>query len=133
MSIYLHKVDKMRTKKDDLYGEDDLIFLNPIEILAIININPTENKSYLDNATIRYEQHGNIEVKVFQPYLYSRKIEIEYGDYFEYKMSHTSSAYYQVVDSNTKNYTSNFTILGKDRLWRIIKAAPADKNERFFT
>ena len=70
-TLVLYRVDRMKTKTDDVYGEtveDGIKFLPPVEFKGYVQILAPENKN-LGNSKINQFEPGNLKVSVYQKHL----------------------------------------------------------------
>ena len=75
----LYKVDKLKTKTDDVYGEtvsDGVKFLPPIEFNAFVQIAAPENKNVGSTKNTQLEP-GNITISVYLKTLEELDIDID--------------------------------------------------------
>ena len=67
-TLVLYRVDKIKTKTDDVYGEtvtDGIKFLPPVEFKGYVQVMGPENK-FLGNSKINQVEPGNLKVSVYQ-------------------------------------------------------------------
>lgn len=130
-SLILYRVDKQKTKTDDVYGEalkDGIKFLPPVEFKGYVQIMAPENKM-LGNSKLDQMEPGNLKVSVFQKHLDELEIDIEYGDYIGYQETENRIRYYvvnndgRVVSDNKHNYA------GTKPYYRTIMASAVVNNE----
>lgn len=130
-SLILYRVDKQKTKTDDVYGEalkDGIKFLPPVEFKGYVQIMAPENKM-LGNSKLDQMEPGNLKVSVFQKHLDELEINIEYGDYIGYQETENRIRYYvvnndgRVVSDNKHNYA------GTKPYYRTIMASAVVNNE----
>lgn len=130
-SLILYRVDKQKTKTDDVYGEalkDGIKFLPPVEFKGYVQIMAPENKM-LGNSKLDQMEPGNLKVSVFQKHLDELEIDIEYGDYIGYQETENRIRYYvvnndgRVVSDNKHNYA------GTRPYYRTIMASAVVNNE----
>ena len=127
----LYKVDRLKTKTDDVYGEtvsDGIKFLPPIEFNAYIQVLAPENKTVGTTKNAQLEP-GNITISVYLKTLEDLGIDINLGDYIGYYDSENFVRYYTVV--NDGRVTSDFkhTYRGIRPFYKSITAAPVGPNE----
>ena len=85
-TLVLYKVDRQKTKTDDVYGEtvsDGIKFLPPVEFKGYVQVLAPENKM-LGNSKIEQFEPGNIKIGVYQDTLDELGVDIDYGDYIGY-------------------------------------------------
>ena len=62
-TVVLFRIDRNHSNIDDIYGESDtrdIRFLAPVELRVILKLEDAENKTYGDNGSLRYQEHGNL-------------------------------------------------------------------------
>ena len=96
----LYRVDKNKTKVDDVYGEaleNGIKFLPPVEFNAYITIaQPVSAK--IGSSKIQQSEPGNISIYVYIKTLEDLGIDVNLGDYIGYYDSENFVRYYTVVD-----------------------------------
>ena len=130
-TIVLYRVDRYKTKTDDVYGEtvsDGIKFLPPVEFKAFVQIVAPENK-WLGNSKIEQIEPGNIRVSVYQAMLEELDIDISYGDYFAYYETETRVRYYVVSNDGRVVSDNKHTYAGYKPFYRTILASPVSNNE----
>jgi len=129
--IILHKVDKQKTKVDDLYGEteeDGIVIEKSIKIPGFVNILNSDNQD-LVNSSMTQKEPGNMEFSVYIKTLEELKINFDYGDYIEYIENDGVSRYYSVVDDGRVITDSELSYHGYKPFFRKIIASPTSNNE----
>jgi hypothetical protein len=130
-SVVLYRIDKTKTKTDDVYGEalkDGIKFLPPIELKGYVQISAPENKMIAGNK-INQTEPGNIRFSIYQRQLDELGIDINYGDYLGYYETEDRIRYYvvnndgRVVSDNKHNYG------GYKPYYRTITASAIIDNE----
>lgn len=130
-TLVLYRVDRMKTKTDDVYGEtveDGIKFLPPVEFKGYVQILAPENKN-LGNSKINQFEPGNLKVSVYQKHLNELGIDISFGDYIGYYETESRVRYYtvnndgRVVSDNKHNYA------GTRPYYRTIMASAVVNNE----
>ena len=130
-TLVLYRVDRMKTKTDDVYGEtveDGIKFLPPIEFKGYVQILAPENKN-LGNSKINQFEPGNLKVSVYQKHLDELGIDINFGDYIGYYETESRVRYYtvnndgRIVSDNKHNYA------GIRPFYRTIGASAVVGNE----
>jgi hypothetical protein len=127
----LYKVDKTKTKTDDVYGEtveDGIKFLPPIEFNAYIQIATPENKNVGSTKTVQLEP-GNITISVYLKTLDELDIDIDLGDYIGYYDTENFVRYYTVVNDGRVLSDFKHTYKGYRPFYKTIVAAPVGPNE----
>ncbi len=95
MKLVVYRVDRGKTDIDNVYaevGSDEIKFLPPVEINALVKIDEPKNTSY-KSGLVRYNEHGNITISVYIRHLEELKVDIKYGDYIGYPESETKIRY----------------------------------------
>ena len=130
-TVVLYRVDRMKTKTDDVYGEtlkDGIKFLPPIELKGYVQIMAPENKQIAGNKINQFEP-GNMKFSTYQKQLDELGVDIEFGDYLGYYETEDRIRYYtvnndgRVVSDNKHNYA------GYKPYYRTIMASAVVDNE----
>ena len=130
-TVVLYRVDRMKTKTDDVYGEtlkDGIKFLPPIELKGYVQIMAPENKQIAGNKINQFEP-GNMKFSTYQKQLDELGVDIEFGDYLGYYETEDRIRYYtvnndgRVVSDNKHNYA------GYKPYYRTIIASAVVDNE----
>lgn len=132
MVVILYRVDREATETDSIYGEtvkDGVRYLPPVEINALVDFLPPENKTYNPDGSFRYLQDGQLQLIVYQKHLEELDVDITFGDYIGYQVTETEMRYFSVVNDGKKNYDNAHTIIGYKGAFRTILCAPVDKSE----
>ena len=130
-TLILYKIDRNRTKTDDVYGEalmDGIQFLPPVEFKAFVQILAPENK-YLGNSKIEQSEPGNIRISVYQKQLDELSIDINYGDYIGYYETESRVRYYVVNDDGRVVSDNKHNYGGYKPYYRTIMASAVVNNE----
>ena len=130
-TIVLYRVDRQKTKTDDVYGEalmDGIKFLPPVEFKAFVQIMAPENK-YLGNSKIDQVEPGNIRISVYQKQLDELEIDINYGDYIGYYETENRVRYYVVNNDGRVISDNKHTYAGYKPFYRTIMASAVVDNE----
>jgi hypothetical protein len=129
--LVLYRVDKQKTKTDDVYGEtveDGIKFLPPVEFMGYVQIEQPENQDYGQSRMSQMEP-GNLKVGVYQESLDELNIDIEYGDYIGYYETESRVRYYSVVNDGRVVSDNKHTYGGYKPFYRSVIAAPVNDNE----
>jgi hypothetical protein len=130
-TIVLYRIDRMKTKTDDVYGEalkDGIKFLPPIELKGYVQISAPENKQIAGNKMNQVEP-GNMRFSTYQKQLDELDVDIQFGDYLGYYETEDRLRYYvvnndgRVVSDNKHNYA------GYRPYYRTIMASAVIDNE----
>jgi hypothetical protein len=130
-TLVLYRVDKQKTKTDDVYGEtltDGIKFLPPVEFKGYVQVTAPENK-YLGNSKIQQSEPGNVRISVYQRQLDELEIDINYGDYIGYYETESRVRYYVVNDDGRVVSDNKHTYAGYKPFYRTINASPVTNNE----
>jgi hypothetical protein len=132
-TIVLYRIDRMKTKTDDVYGEalkDGIKFLPPIELKGYVQISLPENKMIAGNKPgVNQVEPGNMRFSIYQKQLDELGIDINFGDYLGYNETEDRIRYYvvnndgRVVSDNKHNYA------GYRPYYRTIVASAVVDNE----
>jgi hypothetical protein len=127
----LYRVDKVKTKIDDVYGEtvkDGIKFLPPVEFNAYIAIAAPENK-FLGSTKMDQLEPGNITMSVYLKTLEDLEIDIQFGDYVGYYDTENFVRYYTVVNDGRVTSDIKHTYKGYKPFYRTIIGSPVGPNE----
>jgi len=130
-TLVLYRVDKQKTKTDDVYGEtltDGIKFLPPVEFKGYVQVTAPENK-YLGNSKIQQSEPGNVRISVYQRQLDELEIDINYGDYIGYYETEDRVRYYTVSDDGYVRSDNKHTYGGYKPFYRTITATWVSENE----
>ena len=132
-TVILYQVDRENTTQDDTYGEagsDEIRFLPPVELKVILDIATPENKAYNSaGGSLRYMQHGNMTLGIYEKQLEELNVDVNYGDYIGYAVDSDTIIYYTVSNDGKINSDNEHTIFGFQGAFRTITCAQADENE----
>jgi hypothetical protein len=130
-TIVLYRIDRMKTKTDDVYGEtmkDGIKYLPPIELKGYVQIMAPENKQIAGNK-INQVEPGNMRFSIYQRQLDELGVDINFGDYLGYYETEDRIRYYtvnndgRVISDNKHNYA------GFKPYYRTIMASAVVDNE----
>ena len=113
-TLVLYRVDRYKTKTDDVYGEtvsDGIKFLPPVEFKAYVQIMAPENKN-LGNSKINQIEPGNMKVSVYQRDLDELEVDVNNGDYIGYYETEDKVRYYTVNNDGRVTSDNKHTIGG---------------------
>jgi hypothetical protein len=130
-TLVLYKVDKGKSKKDDVYGETPeggITYLPPVEFKAYVKIVAPENK-FIGNSKLDQMEPGNMTFSVYQKELDELSIEIEFGDYVAYYETETKVRYYSVANDGRVTSDLKHTYGGYKPFYRTFVAVPVNRNE----
>jgi hypothetical protein len=130
-TLVLYRVDKQKTKTDDVYGEamsDGISYLPPVEFNAYVEIEESENQNY-SNSNLSQKEPGNLKFWVYQETLDELGIEIEFGDYIGYYETETRVRYYSVADDGRIVSANKNTYGGYKPFYRSLVAVPINDSE----
>ena len=130
-TLVLYRVDKLKTKTDDVYGEtisDGIKFLPPVEFKGYVQILAPENKN-LGNTKLNQFEPGNMKVSVYQKQLDELNIDINFGDYIGYYETETRVRYYTVTNDGRITSDNKHNYAGTRPYYRSIIASAVVDNE----
>ncbi len=130
-TLVLYRVDRYKTKTDDVYGEtvsDGIKFLPPVEFKGYVQIMAPENKN-LGNSKINQIEPGNMKVSVYQRDLDELEVDVNNGDYIGYYETENKVRYYTVNNDGRVTSDNKHTIGGYKSFYRTIMASPVTNNE----
>jgi hypothetical protein len=118
-TIVLYRIDRYKTKKDDVYGE---VLEDGVQFMA-----PT-NKFY-GNSKIEIQEPGNMKFSIYQKQLEDLNVEIFMGDYIGYYETEDRVRYYTVSDDGYVRSDNKHTYGGYKPFYRTITATWVSENE----
>jgi hypothetical protein len=130
-TIVLYRVDRQKTKIDDVYGEvleDGIQFLAPVELQGLVQIMAPAHK-LLGNSKVEQQEPGNMKFSIYQKTLADLEVEIFQGDYFGYYESEDRVRYYVVSDDGYVRSDNKHTYGGYKPFYRTIVATYVSENE----
>ena len=130
-TVILYRVDRYRTKSDDVYGEaleDGIQFLPPIEIKGYSLVSQPTNQKY-GQSKVELEEPGNLRFSVYQKHLDELDTDIAFGDYLGYYETETRVRYYSVSDDGRVVSDNKHSYGGYKPFFRTIVATPVNENE----
>jgi hypothetical protein len=130
-TLVLYKVDRIRTKVDDVYGEvlpDGVKYHPPIEFKAYVQIVQPENK-FLGSSKVVQTEPGNLKFSIYIKHLEELNIEINVGDYIGYYETEDFVRYYSVVNDGRIVSDNKHTYAGYKPFYRTYIASPVSNNE----
>ena len=130
-TIVLYRVDRQKTKVDDVYGEvleDGIQFLAPIEFQGLVQVMTPANKNY-GNSKLELQEPGNMKFSIYQKTLEDLEVEIFQGDYIGYYESEDRVRYYVVSDDGYVRSDNKHTYGGYKPFYRTIVATYVSENE----
>ena len=130
-TLVLYRVDRMKTKTDDVYGEtltDGIKFLAPVEFKGFVQILQPENK-YLGNSKLNQLEPGNLKVSVYQKHLDELGIDIAYGDYIGYYENENKVRYYTVNNDGRVTSDNKHNYAGYKPYYRTVLASAVVNDE----
>jgi hypothetical protein len=129
-TLVLYRVDRYKTKTDDVYGEspeDGIQFLAPVEIKGLVKIMAPTNQSIAKK--VELDEPGNMQFSVYQKYLDELQVDIAFGDYLGYYETESRVRYYVVADDGRVVSDNKHTYAGYKPFYRTIVATPVNQNE----
>lgn len=130
-TLVLYKVDKQKTKTDDVYGEvvkDGVKFLPPIEFKAYVKIVAPDNK-FLGSTKVIQTEPGNMTFSVYFNELERLNTDINLGDYIGYYETESKVRYYSVVNDGKIVSDLKHTYGGYKPFYKTYEATPVSQNE----
>jgi hypothetical protein len=134
-TVYLYKVNKVKTDVDDLYNDptqNNIQLDTPIDISCLIELQETKNTAYDTKNNIRIAEHGILTVTILNRTLSLLQIQIDYGDYILYAIEEdngqTKQMVFQVVDDAKKGYENNKLWAAFRAYYKVFKCVPVDEN-----
>ena len=130
-TLVLYRIDKMKTKTDDVYGEtlkDGIKFLPPVEFKGLVQISEAENKNYV-NSRINQTEPGNMKVSVYQRQLDELGVDVSFGDYIGYYETEDRIRFYTVTDDGRVVSDNKHTYAGYKPFYRTIIASAVVDDE----
>jgi len=129
--VVLYRVDRYRTKTDDVYGEvleDGIQFMAPIELNGYVKIVAPTNK-LLGNSKVKQQEPGNMTFSIYQKTLDDLQVNILMGDYFGYYETEDKVRYYTVIDDGLVVSDLKHTYGGYKSFYRTITATYVSQDE----
>lgn len=130
-TVILYRVDKYKTKTDDVYGEtvkDGVKFLPPVELKGYVKVLAPTN-ARLGNSKLIQEEPGNLSFSVYQKQLDDMNVTITLGDFIAYYETESKVRYYSVVDDGRVQSDNKHTYGGYKPFYRTIIATFVNNNE----
>ena len=130
-TVILYRVDRYKTKTDDVYGEavsDGIQFLPPVEIKGYVQISAPTNQT-ISKSRVELEEPGNMRFSVYQKYLDDLQVDIAFGDYLGYYETESKVRYYSVANDGRVVSDNKHTYGGYRPFYRTIIATPVNQNE----
>lgn len=126
--IVLHRIDLLKTKSHDLYGQskpDNKSFMAPLKLSIMLTIEDGEQFYYGDtDGGITRDHGGNLSFGVYLKEMEEKETEINRGDIIEYNMTGINPRYYEVESANMVTDVTSQTIGGFKAYWKRIVAVP---------
>lgn len=130
-TLVLYKVDKQKTKVDDVYGEalqDGIQFQAPVQFKAYVKIVQPENK-FLGTSKIAQSEPGNMTFSVYQKELDNLNISIDFGDYIAYYETESRVRYYSVANDGRIVSDLKHTYGGYKPFYKTFICTPVSEDE----
>ena len=130
-SVVLYRVDRYRTKTDDVYGEvleDGIQFMSPIQLNGYVQIMAPTNK-LLGSSLVKQDEPGNMKFSIYQKTLDDLNVNIFMGDYIGYYETEDRVRYYTVIDDGLVVSDNKHTYGGVKPFYRTVTATWVSENE----
>ena len=130
-TVVLYRIDRYKTKKDDVYGEvleDGIQFMAPVELKGLVQVMAPINKFY-GNSKVEIQEPGNMKFSIYQKQLEDLNVEIFMGDYIGYYETEDRVRYYSVSDDGYVRSDNKHTYGGYKPFYRTITATWVSENE----
>lgn len=130
-TIILYRVDRQRTKTDDVYGEvleDGIQFMAPVELQGLVQILAPVHKNY-GNSRVELQEPGNMKFSIYQKTLDDMGVEIFHGDYIGYYETEDRIRYYVVSDDGYVKSDTRHSYGGYKPFYRSIVATYVSQDE----
>jgi hypothetical protein len=130
-TIILYRVDRYKTKTDDVYGEvseDGIQFMAPVELKGLVKVIAPTSK-LIGTSKVEIKEPGNMQFSIYQKTLDDMGVEIFLGDYFGYYESEDRVRYYVVSDDGYVKSDNKHTYGGYKPFYRTIVATYVSENE----
>mgnify|MGYP000695720268 CR=1 FL=1 len=130
-TIVLYRVDRYKTKTDDVYGEvteDGIQFLAPIELQGLVQVMAPAHK-LLGNSKVEQQEPGNMKFSIYQKTLDDMSVEIFQGDYIGYYETEDRVRYYVVSDDGYVKSDNKHTYGGYKPFYRTFICTPVSEDE----
>jgi hypothetical protein len=131
MSVVLYRIDRKKTKKDDIYGEapkDGIVFMPPVELKGVVQITESTLKQ-LGNSKVEQKEPGNMKFSFYQKQIDDLNVELLKGDYLGYYITEDKVRYYSVIDDGIVNMDNKHTYGGYKPFYRTVVATFVNKDE----
>lgn len=132
LTVVLYRVDKVNSTMNDIYGESsakDILFLPPVELKVLLNLEAAQNKNYGGNGSLRYQEYGNLIFTILNKQLKEKNVDINYGDIIGYSDREDNLKYFEVFDDGKINTDNQHTHYGYRSYFRTIKCVTTDTNQ----
>jgi len=130
-TVILYRVDRYKTKKDDVYGEvvkDGIQFLAPVELQGLVQVMAPTSKNY-GNSRVELQEPGNMKFSLYQKTLDDLGVEIFQGDYLGYYETEDRVRYYVVSDDGYVRSDNRHTYACYKPFYRSITATNVSEDE----
>ncbi len=131
-TVVLYRVDMVNSNNDDVYGESnsrEIRFLPPVELKVLLNISESDNKSYGENGSLRYQEYGNLTFTILTKQLKNKGIDINYGDIIGYSDREDNLKYFEVFNDGKINSDNAHTQFGYKSYYRTISCVVVDPDQ----
>jgi len=134
-TVNYYSINLNETDMDDLYGEtpNNLVALNtPISLPCIYQLTKSENKSYNDNTTMRFEESGNLIIHIYLDILRDLGIKLNYGDFIGFQLNEKAEMMFTIANPANFHFENEKTLGGYKSFFKTVICTPTDKEELNF-
>jgi hypothetical protein len=131
-TVVLYRIDKINSNNDDVYGESEsreIRFHSPVELKVLLQLAESENKSYSENGSLRYQEYGNLVFTILNKQLENKSVDINYGDIIGYSDRESNLKYFEVFNDGKINSDNTHTQFGYKSYYRTISCVPVDPDQ----
>jgi len=129
-TVYLYKIDHIKSQTDDLYGEtyaSEKVIKERIELRVKFQIEESETV-YLGANGISKEYSGNLNFNVYTDELKGKNTDVLKGDYVAIADEDGDLRFYEVFRNNKVNNSNNRKIGGLASFYRKIECTVVDRD-----
>jgi formylmethanofuran dehydrogenase subunit E len=89
----------------------------------------SENKSYSENGSLRYQDYGNLTFTILNKQLNDKGVDISYGDIIGYSDRESNLKYFEVFDDGKINSDNAHTQFGYKSYYRTVSCVTVDPDQ----